>query len=258
MSTAVVQQPAAESVIRATRPRELRLYSHSKMFYWWPVWAVGFVFALLTWINHNTFEMKVGDEVVGHMWVHPDKTVGVVYTFTFFLVILMTHFSVRGMASVVTIVTGIAIAFAFAYFDLWEPILRNLGILTIYMNIGFYLFFSTALFIVWFVSVFIFDRSTYYLIRPGQMVQVTMFGSGEQTFDTHGMSVEKKRDDLFRHWVLGLGSGDLHIVTTGAKAGDFIIPNVLFIGSKLELIQELVATQPNAMPNTVLTAGDPV
>src|SRR5262245_23612826 len=30
---------------------EVRLYSHSAILYWWPVWAVGFLMALLTYLE---------------------------------------------------------------------------------------------------------------------------------------------------------------------------------------------------------------
>jgi hypothetical protein len=30
-------------------PREITVYSHSNLFYWWPVWFVAYVLALLTW-----------------------------------------------------------------------------------------------------------------------------------------------------------------------------------------------------------------
>ena len=30
------------------KDEEIRLYSHSDVFYWWPVWALGFVLAFIT------------------------------------------------------------------------------------------------------------------------------------------------------------------------------------------------------------------
>ena len=38
--------PAAAN--RLERDQDLVIYSHSPLFYWWPVWAVGFIMALLT------------------------------------------------------------------------------------------------------------------------------------------------------------------------------------------------------------------
>jgi hypothetical protein len=54
------------------------------------------------------------------------------------------------------------------------------------------------------------------------------------------MILEKKRDDLFRHWLLGLGSGDLVIRTGGANPQIYELPNVLFVGSKLAMAQRLL------------------
>jgi hypothetical protein len=155
------------------------------------------------------------------------------------------------------IVTALAVTFLFAWMHWWEPVLRAVGNLVIFMNLGFYLFFSTALFGVWAVSVLVVDRLEHYKVRPGQLVHVSVFGAGEQTYDTHGMSVSKLRDDMFRHWVLGLGSGDLHIATTGAKKAEFIVPNVLFVGAKLERIQELVSMKPDENLHNAVTVGGP-
>jgi hypothetical protein len=44
---------------------------------------------------------------------------------------------------------------------------------------------------------------------------------------------------------LGFGSGDLHITTVGARREDLVIPNVLFVDSKVRAIQKLIATRPD-------------
>src|SRR5947207_5428597 len=31
--------------------QEIKIVSHSTLLYWWPVWAFGFVLALLTWMD---------------------------------------------------------------------------------------------------------------------------------------------------------------------------------------------------------------
>ena len=41
--------PSDENHSKSTKVRELRLYSHSSLFYWWPVWLVGYAMALLTY-----------------------------------------------------------------------------------------------------------------------------------------------------------------------------------------------------------------
>jgi hypothetical protein len=256
MSTAVPPQPvpaapAAPAVVAPPQPvlREVRVYSHSPIFYWWPVWAVGYLLALLTWLQGESVQFH--DFVVR---IHPNHTLGVIFTFTVLLVILMTHFSVRGIASLAVILGGIALFLFIAYMGWWDDVLRALGNLAIFMNLGFYFFFSTCMFIVWALAVFVFVRLNYYIFRPGQLIHVRVWGGGEESFDTRGMSVLKMQDDLFRHWVLGLGSGDMHVATTGARKADFVVHNVLFIGWKLEALQKLVATKPDETPDVVAAA----
>jgi len=250
MSTATEPTPAQVAVNKMVQPREVIIYSHSGIFYWWPVWTIGYLFALLTYLQGKPEHFGDVDVLV-----HPSKNLGVIFTFVFLLVILLTHISVRGMASMTVIVTAVAVTLFFAYMDWWENILLALGKLAIYMNLGFYLFFSSSVFLVWALAMFIADRLDYWVIHPGQMVHHSVFGGGEQSYDTRGMSVTKLRSDLFRHWVLGLGSGDLQIAATGARSGEFIVPNVLFVGTKLQRIQELVSLKPDDKEKVVVAVG---
>jgi len=252
MSTVVTPQSVADMAPAAVAPREVRIYSHSFLFYWWPVWAVGALLALLTYLNHET--VQFGNVEV---MVHPSRNLGVVFTFTVLLVILLTNVAVRGLASVAVILTAILMVLFFAYMEWWDYILEALGSLAIYMNLGFYIFFSVAVFLIWGSAVFFFDRLDYWVFQPGQMVHHSWLGGGEQTFDTRGMSVTKQRGDLFRHWILGLGSGDLHIAATGARTAEFTLTNVLFVGSKLDEIERLVSLKPGDAERNVFTAGQP-
>ena len=61
-----------------------------------------------------------------------------------------------------------------------------------------------------------------------------------RNFDTTGLSFEKQRDDLFRHWLLGFFSGDLIVRTAGAEKETIRLPNVLWIGWRLEEVQQLL------------------
>jgi hypothetical protein len=251
MSNVGTQPSAAEAVAQISRPQEVYIYSHSPIIYWWPVWVVGYIFAAMTYFQgvHTTFD---GVTVT----IHPSRSIGVIFTFVFLLVILLTHITVRGTASLSVIIGGLFVVLLLAYMDWWPIVLDSLGKLAIYMNLGFYLFFSTGVFIIWALAMFVFDRMEYWVVRRGQLVHHQLFGDGEQSFDTRGMSVTKLRSDLFRHWVLGLGAGDLHIAAAGAKAGDFTIPNVLFVGLKEQRIQTLVA-EAGVNAQHVVTAGAP-
>lgn len=232
--------------------KEVVVYDHSNLLYWWPVWAVGYALAIVTAIQGRHIEFEDAEVII-----HPSKNLGVIYAVVFILVMLMTNVAVRGNASLTVIATILAATFCFAYMGWWDNIFRAIQQLAMFMNLGFYVFFSTAVFIIWVLSVFIFDRLSWWSFRPGQAIHHVMFGGGAQTYDTHGMSVYKMRDDLFRHWVLGLGSGDLKIAAAGATRGEFVLHNVLFIGRKLTTIQELVSMSPDEALGNTVTAGDP-
>jgi hypothetical protein len=98
--------------------------------------------------------------------------------------------------------------------------------------------------LTWGLTTFVFDRMSYWVIKPGQITREHFWGAGSESYDTENMSLEKRRDDLFRHWLLGLGSGDLRIHTFGGRHEEIFVPNVLFVGYKIEAIQRLIAERP--------------
>lgn len=218
---------------------ELILVSHSPLVYWWPVWVVGYVMAGLSWWYGQSYQ--VGG---GAVRLHPDSNLGVLFFLTLFLVIVISNVSVRGYASGTVVLGLVLVAVVLAYFELWGPILGWFGDLNVYLNQGAYFWFSTLLFLVWAATVFGIDRMSYWRITPGQITRVALFGAGSRSYDTENMVLEKHRDDLFRHWVLGIGSGDLRIQTFGGKSQEIFVPNVLFIGSKIHAIQHMIAMQP--------------
>jgi len=253
MATVHQDLGSAQAVSSAT-PQvmpEVRLYSHSALFYWWPVWMIGYVFALLSYLQGES--VRIGNYEV---WMHPSKNLGVLFTVVCTLVILITNVTLRGLMSVVVVILCMFFAVLFAWLDWWETILAWLPYLAMYMNLGFYVFFSTAVFICWALAFFVFDRMTYWRIRPGQMTLERVIGGGERSYDTRGLVFEKHLVDFFRHSVLGLGSGDLRIKTSGAHAEEIYIPNVMFVHRKVVQIQRLIAISP-AGEEVVVTAGTP-
>ena len=67
----------------------------------------------------------------------------------------------------------------------------------------------------------------------------------DKSYDTDNMILLKRQDDLFRHWVIGLGSGDLHMQTMGGRGVEMNVANVLFVIGKISRIQRLIATKPD-------------
>ena len=93
--------------------------------------------------------------------------------------------------------------------------------------------------IIWAVTVFIFDHRTYVTVTSGQVRVCLAIGAGETVYDTTGMTFTKRQDDLFRHWIIGLGSGDL-IIHRSNTTQEIDMPNVLFVGSKIKEIERLI------------------
>src|SRR5262249_7622737 len=170
MST-VETRPQQPGAVADTIPPVVYVYSHSPLFYWWPVWVLGYVLAILTYAQG--VHTDIGNSV--SVWMHSSRSLGVVYTIVFLLVILMTNFTVRGVASLTLIVTILFFTVLFAYIGIWESIFAYLGMLAIYMNLGFYVFFSTALFIVWFLEMAVFCRLDYWSFHPGQAIHHQVF-----------------------------------------------------------------------------------
>jgi hypothetical protein len=298
MSTA----PAAPVAAASTAEKEIRIISHSNLFYWWPVWAIGFIMALLTLIDGHRMailpgppsankpgteqfrnatvivdtgsskEIKLKDRDVlvlqENKHLQPDqpegdkkelpepnalrfhvaqgKSYAVIFCTVLVLVIVITNVPLRGMWSVVIIMLVIMLVIIFSLAGWWDTILGWLFVLHIHINLAGYLFISIGLLAIWLVAFFFFDQQIYMIFTPRQFKVRTEIGGGEVTYDTIGMSLQKQRSDLFRHWILGLGSGDLVVNTSGAQAHHFDLPNVLFVGKKVQQIEDMMREIPQA------------
>jgi hypothetical protein len=131
--------------------------------------------------------------------------VGVIYAVALLVVIVLANTHVRGLASVVAALALAFLALLFAYLGWWTQILHWFGSQYVHMSLGFYLFFSTGLFVLWFVTVFIFDRLSFWRVRPGQITHEFLLGAVDKSYDTETMVLTKQQADLFRNWILGQG-----------------------------------------------------
>ena len=240
-SSATLEPPAVVYVAETPRAvPTLRVYSHSTLVYWWPVWVVGYLMAGLSRWRGEQIQIGPDSE-----WFHPSSNLGICFFMVLIMVILISSVSVRGLASALVILAIGFVTVLLAYLDLWDEIFNWLGNINIHLSEGAYFWFSTLLLFVWILAVFVFDRFTYWSFKPGQVTLQQTFGAGSKSYDTNGMLLEKHREDLFRHWLLGLGSGDLKINTTGATKEQIDVPNILFLGSKIKTMQRLIAEEPS-------------
>jgi hypothetical protein len=254
-------------------PREVYIVAHTMIFYWWPVWVVGLLLAGLTWLDgHRLAIVPAGTQVVegfdggkealvlpAGTHLPPSPTTGkpheptlrvasrsgygVLFVVVLLLVVFVTNVPIRGLWSLFVVVTVLLVTVILALAGWWDDILEAAGHSHIYMNAFGYLAISVPLLVFWLVVVLFFDRRIYMIFAPGQLRVHQEIGSGEVAYDTLGMVVAKRRSDLFRHWLIGLGSGDLLVKTAGANAQQFEMHNVLFVGNKLQLIQQMLQTR---------------
>lgn len=215
--------------------REVVIYSHSRFMYWWPVWVVGYIMTAISWFGGTGH--TIGDRTI---YFHENGSLGVVFLMILFLVIAITNVSVRGIASAMVVLSLVLVTVLLAFFNVWDNILGWLGNLRIYLNVGAYFWFSTLILVLWIFTVFVYDRMNYWRFKPGQVTHEFVLGAGTRTYDTENLVLEKFRDDLFRHWILGLGSGDLHLIPFGARTEELTIPNVAFVGWKIDRIMRLI------------------
>jgi hypothetical protein len=253
--------------------REVRIVAHSTLFYWWPVWAVGLIIAGLTWLDGQRLAIvPAGTQVVEgfeggrEALVLPagahlprdaatgkpsEPTVrvthrsgyGVVFFVVLLLVVFITNVPIRGLWSLVTVLVVLLGAIVFALEGWWDDIFEMAAHSRVYINAFGYLVFSVPLLVLWLVVVVFFDNRIYMIFTPGQLLVHQEIGGGEVAYDTMGMVVAKRRSDLFRHWLLGFGSGDLLVKPAGAHGQPFEMHNILFIGTKIKLIQEMLQTR---------------
>ena len=142
---------------------DIKIISHSNVFYWWPGWVIGFAVALITFLQGE--DVAMGPDVVAR--IHPSNNPGIIFIATLVLLVIFTNAKLRGVYSVVTLITAAFFVVLFAWLGWWDSILHFIPQLSARANVGFYLLFSTALLIVWLLAFFLFDRLAIWRVRPG-------------------------------------------------------------------------------------------
>jgi hypothetical protein len=266
---------APASSAAPTEQSSVTIIGHSDLFYWWPVWALGFVLAFFTYLGgyfmavvpagvvaerdkqvqgvdgardvlilpadqHLPIDETSGVPEQPKLRVARSNGLGSLFVTVLLLVILITNVRLNGVWSLVLIMLVLLLSVFFAMAGLWDSIFRLVASSDVHITCAGYLWLAMPLFIIWLAVLLFYDRMNYVTFGRGQFTIHHAFGAGATTFEVQGLSLEKKRNDLFRHWLIGMGSGDLVIRTGGANSQTFELPNVLFVGSKLVTAQRLL------------------
>src|SRR5688572_18080663 len=81
----VVVEHAGE---RDRHPNYLIVYTHTLIFYWWPVWAYGFIMAALTWFGGDLATLRSD---LPPARFYPNNLLGLVFVIVFLLTFLFTN-----------------------------------------------------------------------------------------------------------------------------------------------------------------------
>ena len=210
---------------------ELKVYTHSPILYWWPIWALGLLFGAISF-----FVSGEGTEAAA-------RVQGQTFVFVLVFVIFSTTVKLRGANSVILglilAIGGILLATA----NLSGPIAAFIGGLDIRMSPAFYWFVGLSVFIMWCVMIFAFDKVKFYEFSPGQVRQRVFWGSGDRAESGANARCRYLKDDFLRHRMLGLVvTGDIEITLGNGEV--WYLPNVLFAKQKANRINELIVTRP--------------
>lgn len=209
--------------------KTLRVYTHSPIIYWWPIWVLGFVF----------FAVSAG--VSADSPVH--RIQGLTFVFALIFVIFSTSVRLRGANSVIfgliLAIGGILLAMG----NLFEPVAKFLGQMDITMSSTFYLFVAVSVFLMWVLMVFGFDKVRFYEIAPGQVRERVFWGSGDRAESATNVRCRYRADDFLRHRMLGLVvTGDIEITLGNGEV--WFLHNVIFAKRKADQINDLIVTRP--------------
>jgi hypothetical protein len=266
---------------------EVKLYSHSVIFYWWPVWLVGYLMALLTVLDGGRLavvppgtearpdwrvevepgrvetrpglllppaaEGRPGQAAAlqqPHIRIAANHFLGTWFFLTLLVVFISSTVPLRGLWEWIGVLVIALAVTVLSLYGWWGSLLEGFRLLHIQINLAGYVFLSTWVFAIWAVTVFYFDRRTHVIFSAGQVRVRQAIGQGERVYDATNLSMQVQPSVLFRHHVLGLfGAGDLVIRTGGAHPDVFEWPNVLFVRSRLRKIEHLLQSR-EVVPET--------
>lgn len=265
------------------------IYSYSSVFYWWPLWLVGFICGAVTYISDDRAvwidassktemveefnETTLANQARQEVLISRHKSLGFVFAVVLCFVFFHSNVLWRGYrayfflsAGIGVLLTIILIHTTFPEWNLWGWVKQVVFYAPdIHISADGYLFISSFLLAIWLFVICVYNRWKYIRFESGQVRVVEEVGEGEIVYDTTNMTFEKQKEDLFRHYILGLGflrplrhvlprflsnqleamtgTGDL-IVRVGGDIDKVLIwPNVLNIDNKIEEITTLIKSR---------------
>jgi hypothetical protein len=225
---------------------DLRIYQHSNLLYWWPIWVYGFACAGLTYaqgIGVSELASAEGKVVL----FHRSPWLGISFIALVLFVAVFTNVRARGVYSFMLIMVAGGLFWAVLRIPGIETAFGWLSLLRVHLNLAFYLTFSILLMFIWLFVIVVVDHFTWWRFSSGQVIEEHRIGQATgHAYNTEGMVVRRLPDDLFRHRVLGLGlfglgTGDFMVKPPYEEA--FEIHNVWKANRKQRRMEDKIATR---------------
>jgi hypothetical protein len=254
MSTATTTPMMTSHLVHAP---DIRIYSHTRVLYWWPVWAIAFAMALWTWLDHRALAIvPENSSIAGNILTAPEDVQleqrlvhvsrsplpGAIFIATLLFIAIFSNASLRGPWALFFGAVVACFLLFFSWMHWWGPIARSLGLLRIYINLAGYLAVAIPLFAAWLLTFFFLDRRTYIVFGASQLRVCDELGEAEKVFDASGVAFEKQPYDWFRRLV-GCGAGDLVVRTGGTSAQTYELSNVVRVGRWLNRVEARLKTR---------------
>ncbi len=185
---------------------KIRIYQHSDLIYTWWIWAYGFFCAGFTYLYGAPVD------VGGHVpvLVYSETWLGYSFTAVILIVLLVTSIGSKIGGFVSLLVYGalmLGIWFVFGRKTGFLPV-DELGKVLVHMNLAFYIIFSSLLFVMWGVTLFIERRMPWELDFN--------MGTRQIALSTRGLATGTKL------MVVAQGR-TVHIDNITLRANDFLI-----------------------------------
>ncbi|MBX2856155.1 MAG: hypothetical protein KTR21_14280 [Rhodobacteraceae bacterium] len=212
----------------------IRIYSHSKIVYWWIFWLPGYAICLLTYLYGEPLKFANGESFL----THPSPHTGTIFLLIAVSTVVFTNFRIAvnnvliAFLSILVLyflLTQAGVIIKMSAFDILPPI---------YMSFGFYMISSTAIFAIWFAAYFITDRLTYWEFSKGYLSErFRSLHKADRTLNTLQMDITEKPVDFMRRVLSFNQIGDLQIQFRNGSTIE--IENVFGARQKLRRIREI-------------------
>ena len=167
---------------------------------------------------------------------------GISFVVLLLFVVVFTNVRVRGIYSFTLVLIAVMLVWGASYLPGIDTALGWLSLLRVYLNLAFYLVFSSLLMLIWFFVIIFIDRFSWWRFSPGQVIEEHGFGQATgHAYNTEGMIIRRLPDDFFRHKLMGFGTGDF--VVKPANGESFEIHNVPRANKIQRALEHMISTR---------------